>query len=92
MQNVAIDRKKTAEIDDWAADKQPGDKVCLFGTIKSLDDQTMTVTIDEIDDGPDDEDDEERDLPEGVNMGSDAAPVSSPPNTLGSLGDQDVSG
>lgn len=88
MQNVAIDRKKTAEIDDWAADKQPGDKVCLYGTIKALDDQTITVTVDEVGDGPDDEEeDEERELPEGGNMGSDAAPVSAPPGSMASLED-----
>lgn len=87
MQSVPIDLKKSEEIADWATDKEPGDRVCLYGTIKSLDNQTMVVTVDEVDDGPDDDDDDE-DLPEGGNEGSNAAPVGSPPGTLGALADE----
>jgi hypothetical protein len=84
MQSVPIDLKKSEEIADWATDKGPGDRVALYGTIKSKDDQTMVVTVDEVDDGPDDEDD---DHPEGGNEGSDAAPVGSPPGSMGALSD-----
>lgn len=88
MQNIQIDRKKSAEIDDWAADKEPGDRIRLYGTIKSLDDQTIGVTIDEVGDGDDDdEDDDEAELEAG-NEGSDAAPVGSPPGSLAALDDE----
>lgn len=78
MQNVTIDRKKDAEIDDWAADKEPGDRVCLYGTIKSLDDQTMIVTVDEVEDCKEEKEDTEDEAP-------DAAPTQSPPNSLAAL-------
>lgn len=86
MQSVPIDLRKSTEIADWATDKEPGDRVCLYGTIKSLDDQTMVVTVDEVDDGPDD--DEDDDMPEGGNEGSAAAPVGGPPGSMGALGDE----
>lgn len=69
MQTVQIDKKKSPEIADWAADKEPGERVCLYGTIKANDDQTLTVTVEEIDEEREEKDDEEE-KPEGGNVGS----------------------
>jgi hypothetical protein len=79
MQNVTIDRKKDEEIDDWAADKEPGDRVCLWGTIKSLDDQSMVVTVDEVNDAKED------DAETADDEAPDAAPTQSPPGSLAAL-------
>ena len=49
MQDVVIDLTKEPEIADTVADMQPGDRFSFHGTIKSLDDQTLVVTIDEHD-------------------------------------------
>jgi hypothetical protein len=49
MQVLQIDLRKNPEISDFVKDKEPGDKLCLYGTIKSLDDQTMVVTLEEVD-------------------------------------------
>lgn len=87
MQIVPIDLEKSAEIADWAIDKEPGDRVCLYGTIKSLDKKLMEVTVDEVDDGPDKDEDDD-DMPKGGNEGSAAAPVGSPPGSVGALGDE----
>ena len=48
MQTVPIDLKKNPDIADFLIDKEPGDEVCLYGTIKSLDDQTAVITIEEV--------------------------------------------
>lgn len=80
MQNITIDLKKTPEIADAVADMEPGDAVALHGTIKSLDDQTLVVTVDELE-IPEKEDDEEK--PRMGNFGSEAAPIGS----MESLGD-----
>jgi hypothetical protein len=85
MQTVTISRKKDAEVDDWAADKEPGDRVCLYGTIKSLDDQTLVVTVEEVEDDDRDDDD---DRSAGGNQGSDAVATNSP----GSLASVDSEG
>lgn len=73
MQVITIDKKKTPEIDDWAADKEPGDQVCLYGTIKENSPQTLVITIEEVDDGEMEEETEE--LPMGGNEGSEGALV-----------------
>lgn len=49
MQDVQVDKRKNPEIADWAADKEPGDRVCLYGTIKENNDQTLVVTVEEVD-------------------------------------------
>lgn len=87
MQVITIDKKKTPEVADWAADKEPGERVCLFGTIKANDDQSLTVTVEEVGDEPEDMEDEEE--PEGGNEGSDAAPVGSPPGSMANMMDDD---
>lgn len=79
MQVITIDKKKTPEIADWATDKEPGDRVCLYGTIKANDDQSLTITVDEVGDEPEEKDETDK-LPEGGNEGSDAAP---PAQSLG---------
>jgi hypothetical protein len=48
MQVLQIDLAKSPEIADEVADSQPGDEVTLHATIKSLDSQTLTVTVSEI--------------------------------------------
>lgn len=47
MQTILIDLKKNPDIADLVADMQPGDAIDLHGTIKSLDDQTLEITIEE---------------------------------------------
>lgn len=87
MQTISVDKKKTPEIADWAADKEPGDRLCLYGTIKANDDQTLTITVEEV--GDDDSDDEGEDSMMG-NQGSGAAPVDSPPGSMGAMDDTDT--
>jgi hypothetical protein len=48
MQTITIDLKKMPEIKDFLVDKEPGDAVTLHATIKSLDDQTAVLTVEEI--------------------------------------------
>lgn len=60
MQLVQIDKKKSPDIADWAADKEPGDRVCLYGTIKANDDQTLAVTVEEIEEDKSDDDAEKK--------------------------------
>lgn len=47
-QEVIIDLTKAQDIADEVADMQPGDEVVLHGTIKSLDEQTLVVTVQEL--------------------------------------------
>lgn len=53
MQTLIIDLRKNPEIETFAADKQPGDRIALYGTIKSLDNQTLQVTLEEAGDDND---------------------------------------
>lgn len=48
MQTLAIALDKSPEIADEVADSEPGDEVTLHATIKSLDAQTLVVTVSEI--------------------------------------------
>lgn len=57
-QQVIIDLAKSPDIADAMADAQPGDEVCLRGVIKSKDDQTLVVTVQEVD--PNDGDDTDK--------------------------------
>lgn len=79
MQVITIDLTKTPEIADEVAGMEPGDEVCLHATIKSLDPQTLVVTVEELS-VPKDEDTAEK--PTMGNEGSDAAetPVETPPS------------
>lgn len=90
MQVITISKDKTPAIKDWAVDKEPGDRVRLSGTIKANDDQTLTITVEEVHEQIDDEDEEETDKPIGGNEGSDAAPVGSVPGMTPGLGDNDA--
>ncbi len=63
MQTITIDLKKIPEVADFLADKEPGDEVCLIGTIKSLDDQAAVVTITEFEDREEKDDDAEEPVP-----------------------------
>lgn len=73
MQTITIDLKKTPEIADAVAGMEPGSEVCLHATIKSLDDQSLVLTVEELSVPKD----EER-MPMGGNEGSDAAPSEDP--------------
>lgn len=75
MQTITVDLTKTPEIADAVAGMEPGSEVCLHGSIKSLDDKTLILTVEELS-VPKDE--EEPDRPEGGNEGADAAPAESP--------------
>lgn len=72
MQTVTIDLAKSPDIKDAVADMEPGSEVCLHGTIKTLDEQTLVVTVDELSIP---EEKEEAEKPEGGNEGSDAAEI-----------------
>lgn len=82
MQRLIIDKIKTPEVADWAADKEPGDRVCIYGTIHSQDEQSLTITMEEVGD------DKSKDDEEGGNEGSDAAPDAAP----GTMLDQEDAG
>ena len=84
MQTITIDLKKTPEIADAVAGMEPGNEVCLHATIKSLDDQTLSVTVEELS-IPKDEEEKE---PVGGNEGADAAPP--PAVTSAALMDEDA--
>ena len=45
MQTVLIDLKKNPDIADLVRTSQPGDYIDLHTSIKSLDDQTLTLTV-----------------------------------------------
>jgi hypothetical protein len=85
MQTIIVDLTKTPEIADAVADMEPGSEVCLHGTIKSLDDKTLVVTVEELS-VPKEED--ETKLPEGGNEGSDAAPAESPGGGASAMTDE----
>lgn len=62
MTTVTIDLKKNREIADLVADKSVGDGVDLKTTIKSMDDQTLVLTVEEATNGADyDSDDDDSD-------------------------------
>lgn len=48
MQTLSIDLKKNADVASIVAGLEPGTELNLKGTIKSLDEQTLTVTLDEV--------------------------------------------
>lgn len=48
MQTVIVDLIKSPDIKNEVVDLEPGDEVTLHGTIKSLDGQTLVVTVDEL--------------------------------------------
>lgn len=73
MQTITIDLKKTPEIADAVAGMEPGSEVCLHASIKSLDDQSLVVTVEELSVPKDDER-----MPMGGNEGADAAPSQDP--------------
>ncbi len=50
MQTITLDLKKLPDVANFLTDKEPGDPVYLCGTIKSLDDATCVVTVEEIED------------------------------------------
>jgi hypothetical protein len=51
MQTLTIDLVKEPEIKDLTASMQPGDLVDLHTSIKSIDDQTLVLTINEAEEG-----------------------------------------
>lgn len=51
MQVVQIDLFKNPEVASVVSDMQPGDSIILHGTIKALDQQTLTVTVEEVEEG-----------------------------------------
>lgn len=73
MQTITVDLKKSPDIANAVADMEPGDEVLLHGTIKALDDQTLTLSVEELSVPRG----EHEDKPQGGNEGSDAAPIGS---------------
>jgi hypothetical protein len=63
MSPIVIDLNKEPELKDLLADKNPGDKLDLHCSIKSIDDQTVVLTFEEASEGKaDDEDTENMDM------------------------------
>ena len=88
MQTITISLQKSPEIADAIADLEPGDEVLLHATIKAKDDQTLTLTVEELSVPEADDEDEEK--PEMGNEGSDAAAESSPPGTMAAMDDEQM--
>ncbi len=65
MQTVIIDLKKNPDIADLVRTMQPGDRVELQTSIKAVDDQTLTLTVEEAAEGKEPEAPEEDEQPEG---------------------------
>jgi hypothetical protein len=59
MQSLSIDLVKSPDIAAEVADLEPGDRVTLHATIKSLDPQTLVVTVEELEIPSGEETDEE---------------------------------
>lgn len=51
MQVIQIDLFKNPEVASVVSDMQPGDAIIIHGTIQSLDQQTLTVTVEEVEQG-----------------------------------------
>jgi hypothetical protein len=70
MQAVTIDLTKSPDIAAEVADLEPGDSVTLHASIKSLDAQTLVVTVEElsVDGESEDEEPTESDLAESPGM------------------------
>lgn len=45
MQTIALDLKNNPELQSLVADMNPGDKIELTASIKSKDDQSVTLTV-----------------------------------------------
>lgn len=48
MQIITIDLIKSPDVAQEVVDLQPGDSVTVHTTIKAMDDQTLTLTVDEV--------------------------------------------
>ncbi len=48
MQTLKIDLKNNPDVAAVVADLQPGTELILKGSIKALDEQTLTVTLEEV--------------------------------------------
>lgn len=79
MQVLQIDLKKEPEIADLIQTMQVGDRLDLHASIKAMDDQTLTVTIDGAKEGEEPEDDP--DAP-GGNEGSAGADEDQPGKSM----------
>ena len=69
MQVLQIDLLKNPEVKDLVTDLQPGDAIKLHCSIKALDDQTLTLTLDEAEEGDaveEDEGDEDEEITDEV--------------------------
>ncbi len=66
MQSLTIDLVKSPDIAAEVADLEPGDSVTLHATIKSLDPQTLVVTVEELEVPSGEREDEEMTDAEGL--------------------------
>jgi hypothetical protein len=88
MSTVTIDLNTNSDVKDLVADKQPGDKIDLRTSIKSLDGQTLVLTVEEATEGEDDDflddDEESEDVDdtdeEMIDEGKEMAPPPPPAN------------
>ncbi|MBU2072775.1 MAG: hypothetical protein KKA68_21280 [Gammaproteobacteria bacterium] len=70
MQTLAIDKRKNPDIADGVVDLEPGDRLDLHTTIKSNDEQTLVVTVEEVSVPKAEEETEDETETETGNVGS----------------------
>jgi len=58
MQVLTIDLKRNPDVEALVVDKEPGDLIDLHCSIKVLDAQTLTLTLDEAEEGKEPAEDE----------------------------------
>lgn len=61
MQIITVDLRKNPDIATFVKGREPGEAIALYGTIKSNDENTLAVTVNEVgDDKPDEGDEKEK--------------------------------
>lgn len=73
MTTVTIDLNANKDVKDFVMDKEPGDLIALQCSIVSKDEQTLTVRIEEVEDGTEKESDSEDQNESGEGGSSPAA-------------------
>lgn len=73
MTTVTIDLNANRDVKDFVMDKEPGDLIALQCSIVTKDDQTLTVRIEDVEDGTEKDDNEETDESDTSTSASSAA-------------------
>ena len=75
MQTITIPLDKNPTVADLVADKEPGEKVYGCFSIKAVDLQTLTLTMEEMTDSKDDLDSSESESEDADEVGDEEKPV-----------------